>query len=291
MGSSNGLLCFVPDLFDGVDKVVLWNPSISRSINLPRPMIRPTWPHLAVFGMGVDSVTADVKVVRIVLARINQYFGFARLQCPEAELYSLKTDTWKRLVEPDIRCRIMQFSWTPVMLKGCPHWLAYRRRENGLKNLILTFDMSVEVFKEIMVPDLLGRGNRVKLCSNLFRDTLTLVKYNVAPNVWTCDIWVMKDYGVFESWMTLYTFDLIGGMERIVGFQEDEGVLLATRMGNELVLYDIKTATIKNIGIVGFTTSFHVSRYMESLVLLNNKFVEYTHGRSHATEVETVFLP
>ncbi|KAG9150016.1 hypothetical protein Leryth_010085 [Lithospermum erythrorhizon] len=224
--------------------------------------------------MGVDSATSDCKLVRIVLARINQYFGFARLQSPEAELYSLKTNTWKRLVEPDIRCRIMQFSWTPVMFKGCPHWLAYRRRENGLKNLVLTFDMNGEVFKEIMVPDDLGRGNRVKLCPNLFSDTLTLVKYNVAPNVWTCNIWVMKEYGVFGTWTTIYTFDLIGGMERIIGFQEDEGVLLATRVGNELVLYDIKTTTIKNIGIVGFASSFHVNRYVESLILLKNRLLE-----------------
>ncbi|VFQ63661.1 unnamed protein product [Cuscuta campestris] len=56
----------------------------------------------------------------------------------------------------------------------------------------------------------------------------------MSPCVDDLKLWMMKEYGVVESWCRLHRIELVEGMGRIVGFREN----------SELVSYQIQNSLI-----------------------------------------------
>ncbi|KAM7476397.1 hypothetical protein LguiB_023640 [Lonicera macranthoides] len=93
----------------------------------------------------------------------------------------------------------------------------------------------------------------------------------------TCCIWVMKEYGVSESWTKQFTVDMQNGTPfgesgvwldaGAYGFRDDSEILSSTTIGN-LVSFDPESKRIKRLGIKGDLSAFYIDTYMESLVLL-----------------------
>ncbi|THG21162.1 hypothetical protein TEA_011496 [Camellia sinensis var. sinensis] len=98
-----------------------------------------------------------------------------------------------------------------------------------------------------------------------------------------CDIWVMTEYGVVESWTKLFTIDF--GISKAVGFRKN-GEFLAEDSEGKLVTYDFKMGQIVYLGIHGLKQSFHLDNYMESLVLLieGNEVLEEKAKSSNALD-------
>ncbi|KAE8007948.1 hypothetical protein FH972_004502 [Carpinus fangiana] len=91
---------------------------------------------------------------------------------------------------------------------------------------------------------------------------LSLMYYDdVSPGKESC-IWLMKDYGVIESWTKQYTLDLrdCRGLACFMNIRH--------RDSEELALYDLKTKRIINHGIRGMYR-LSMNAYIESLVLRN----------------------
>ncbi|KAK9284747.1 hypothetical protein L1049_023924 [Liquidambar formosana] len=88
-----------------------------------------------------------------------------------------------------------------------------------------------------------------------------------------CSIWVMREYGIAESWSKQFTIDLEGGVGKIISLRKNDEVLVATKNG-ELVSYHPETHQIMHLAIRSthepFSTqdSFYLGAYVESLVLL-----------------------
>lgn len=79
-------------------------------------------------------------------------------------------------------------------------------------------------------------------------------------------IWVMKGYGVAESWIKQYTIDIQGAW-RTTGLRNNGEMLLAT-IGGKLVSYHPDPNKLRIFGICGDNGySFYVGTYIESLVL------------------------
>ncbi|KAK4350916.1 hypothetical protein RND71_030229 [Anisodus tanguticus] len=67
----------------------------------------------------------------------------------------------------------------------------------------MAFSVADEVFKEIMLPDDLVGEIATNLLVMVFEGSLDVVKYEREIYGSSCEVWVMKSYGVLESWSRL----------------------------------------------------------------------------------------
>ncbi|KAL8497490.1 hypothetical protein ACS0TY_020992 [Phlomoides rotata] len=261
VGSCDGLVCLSNDLFTDPSPPVILNPAIRNHVVLPKSLVNPNEPHLVVLGFGVASNV--YKVVRLVYCR-NDY-GF--IAPPQAEIFSLGTGRWRKLSGIDVRIRLLEYVWCPIFFKGFVYWIGYQRKsENNDCNSILSFHFGDEVFGEIMFPEELEREDVTSLSLAIMGESLGAITINGEIGDLRCDVWMMKDHGVNESWTRLYRIDC-EGFQRVIGFWGSGEALLAVH-GFELVTYNAETKLIKHVEVFGNTRSFYVGDYKESLVLL-----------------------
>ncbi|CAI9089138.1 OLC1v1023648C1 [Oldenlandia corymbosa var. corymbosa] len=269
VGSCNGLVCLSDDYDFDDSGIILWNPLIRRFLNLPQPRVtqRIYGSYMYVLGFGYDEKSNDYKVVRI--AYIKGRNG-RDLIPPEVELYRLSYRSWRSFKTGAPPYGIYGGTWSQVFVNGAVHWVGYDPcvdRGNEKCALIVSFDMSDEVFREVGIPDCLEQSGW-DLHLRVIRGKLALLQNNCSVHARSCCVWVMQDYGVVQSWMKLYSIDLRGGLRQLVGFLSESQILGATVRG-KLLSYDPITLRVKNLGLRGSTDAFHLESYVESLVLLD----------------------
>ncbi|XP_058189818.1 F-box protein At3g07870-like [Rhododendron vialii] len=268
MGYVKGLFCFFE-----LDKYFLWNPSIRRSICLPKPGItKKTHGHLLGYlGFGFDSRSNDYKVVRVVIL----CGGTRSEEVPLVEVYSLNLGSWKvssgagDSFPPG--CGLEYPGHPSAFLEGALHFVAHHRRNWGAR-LICSFDLGREVFKTMSLPNGLAT---TEMRTIVFMGSLSLLchdGYDRANKF--CSIWIMKEYGVVDSWYKYANIDLTGGIIRVVGIRKNGHILLEGKTPRhwkhwELSSYDPLNKEIKMLGILGVGIHFHVDTYEENLILLN----------------------
>ncbi|KAL3502776.1 hypothetical protein ACH5RR_037225 [Cinchona calisaya] len=268
VGFSNGLLCLSDDVFGYTNLVMLWNPLIRRKITLPLPksIFNKLGPYMFVLGFGFDVKNNDFKVVRIAYVQgINGY----NLP-PKVEIFALNLGTWSGIDADVPENWVIEYFWTQAFVKGKVHWVACKMnmdRENGKENLIMVFDLSDEVFEELLLPNALLDESPINLCTLEYKDSVAVLDYDRRLWSGSCCIWLMKDYGDFKSWSKMYSVNLDAGMGMVLSFTNDGNLLLTVRNG-ELVTYDPRTRETKNLGVLGTKDSSFVDRYSESLALL-----------------------
>ncbi|GFS45398.1 hypothetical protein Acr_00g0095880 [Actinidia rufa] len=80
-------------------------------------------------------------------------------------------------------------------------------------------------------------------------------------------IWVMKEYGLSESWTKLLVINVGHSVERLVGFRKN-GDLLILADGGQLISYDTEAASSTKLGIggtIGYRCLFKLESYTESV--------------------------
>lgn len=267
-------MCLCDDLFGELRNLVLWNPCIQKFVTLPLPEVKIEVPHMFVLGFGGDLVEkGEYKLVRVVYVKNED--GVYNVP-PEVEVYSSKRGVWRRVMGVGIKHCMVEFMWCQVFVNGAVHWIAYDVVANGggVRSLVMSFRIADEVFGEIMLPDDLVGEIATNLGFVVFEGCLAVVKYErrVDGGGSSCEVWVMRSYGVVESWSRLYRINLVADMEKVVGFRNNGEVLFSTSR-NELVSYDPNSGHAKDLGIRGSSRSFYVQNYVESLVLLKGNSV------------------
>nr|XP_023891487.1 F-box protein At4g22390-like [Quercus suber] len=266
---------------EACNDIYLLSPSIRTFKRLPDTCL--TQLSNVALGFGYDSLNNDYKVVRISLTRAEPMLP------PEAEEYSLSSDSWKRIG--------VGFSWRPndyrssfnfnnyltfPFVSGHVHWLIELVKEgNGhdgrYTDMILSFDVNSEEFNvlPLSLPD---EGSCMMKCLMSFKEKLALFKFDIRLSFSIGNIWVMTEYGVFDSWNKLYvvpvqSFFNINGLTKY-------GLLLIRNMpslvstNSELerkpksVLIDPETLHEKEISNQ-VDCLLHVADYVENLALLD----------------------
>ncbi|KAH7853839.1 hypothetical protein Vadar_007198 [Vaccinium darrowii] len=179
VGSCNGLICLSDDGQGGnMDDIYLWNPSIRKSVALPRYNVRVEshGPAMQCLGFGFDSVTDDFKVVRVV----HVYEGEGCYWVPpEVEIYTLKTGNWRCISDKALPAMISK-RYRQAYVNGAAHWMAYSQATQAaeFQPTILSFDMSGEVFNEILVPDSMDHGGFLlkSMILVVFKESLSLIE-------------------------------------------------------------------------------------------------------------------
>ncbi|KAL3502291.1 hypothetical protein ACH5RR_036740 [Cinchona calisaya] len=198
VGSCNGLLCL-----DAYYSIILWNPWIRKILTIPNPVVqhklsgyRRSYRRYFFYGFGYDDATDDYKVVRL-----------ADHQSPawcEVKVYSLKKNCWKRLPNFPYRRILGTFSITCAgILSNCAlHWLV-----EG--NNVAAIDLRTEEYRLVPKPEVLGKNYSLtlgvldgglcilsKFCPLEYQRSTQLRQLEL-------QLWVMKDYGIKDSWTKL----------------------------------------------------------------------------------------
>ena len=195
-----------------------------------------------------------------------------------AEVYTLSTNSWRRVVislesEPNIGS-IDYINASPCLFfNGALHSIA----QSGRQKFILCFDVNDEIFRRILLPqNYLDEIVSLSLESlAVFKGLLALFIFgkNLDGNMKICHIWVMKEYGVVESWTKKsIPIDLV----RRFFCCTDSGELLIDTSDRGVILYDPESLHENNLGIQTHNLKIqsppwltYTADLMESLVLLD----------------------
>ncbi|KAM7490829.1 hypothetical protein LguiA_033750 [Lonicera macranthoides] len=206
-------------------------------------------------GFGFDEKNNDYKVVRIINIYHHTPSG-GRGHTVKAEIFNLSSNSWRKL---DASLPRVQFEFCfELLFNGVFHWYAQNYCDNSAYESILSFHMSTEVFKEIHFPGTCYRNKRSRLAV-LNNESFALIlfeDYNQAPK--NFEIWVMKEYGVKESWTKQFTVGPLLGIHSPLSFGKHNELLLQ-RDNGQLVSCDLDTNKIRDIEVRGAPTSLGAS--------------------------------
>ncbi|KAK8615162.1 hypothetical protein V6N13_068943 [Hibiscus sabdariffa] len=283
LGSCNGLLALLErkdaplELFKRflckrTEEFYLWNPSTRKSQMLPASELGLT-PHFfsaphVFHGFGYDPISDDYKLVRIV-----QCFCLVPdLSESDVMVYSLKTKNWSR--KEDFPFYVKYTRTNAVLANNALHWEASTKSEPDPENfdadfdLIAAFDLGTEEYRVIELPDCLCE--RLTTNINVMGGCLCLIaSYR---EVGVADIWVMKEYGVKESWTKFISVETQCFEDRpdvlpLVYSKNGDKVLLL--VGGMLFFYDLRSKKADKVEIEDVPGLFKVEMMVESLVPLN----------------------
>ncbi|XP_075645397.1 F-box/kelch-repeat protein At3g06240-like [Castanea sativa] len=267
VGSCNGLLCFS----DWFNDVFLWNPSIRKFKKLPDTCLSQL--HLAKLGFAHHSQKNDYKVVRISRPFTEP------MPPPEAEVYTLCSDSWKR-VGISWRPNVVFYKFSCVkpfpFVSGHLHWMLDMKEKGGGQEMryiemILSFDVNSEKFKELPLPN--DHSFKDGKCLTSVKEKLALTKFERQPHGMLCCIWVMREYGVCESWSKLCVVP-IETRTCFIGFTKYGSLLIQKKfqeicsLEDKYVLIDPETLYEKETSIQAIHPLV-IATYMENLALLD----------------------
>ncbi|XP_008371155.3 F-box/kelch-repeat protein At3g06240-like [Malus domestica] len=278
VGICNGLVLLEDCKFFSGNTAMLCNPSTRKSVTLPKPHYPfkgdgGYYDYIG-FGFGFDAVTNDYKVVRIT---VDEWDDLS----VSYEVYSLAAGSWSDPCSLDHISGLERTCQT-AFVNGALHWLAFKRLTyGGSEDFILAFDVGSGSFRRIMTPENLRSLCGEYLYISGYGKSIALSKPHYSNIGEPClDIWVMKEYGVEESWTkaTLCPAGPQRGVSYLPSCSRKSGdVVLKPIDGywNDderygLACVDLVSKQLKSLGIHGYG-HFYVESYVESLVLLDKK--------------------
>ncbi|KAM6577879.1 hypothetical protein CsatB_029716 [Cannabis sativa] len=269
----NGIICIAQNYMDK-GKSVLINPVIRETRILPESTI-PLRHILKTHGegFGYDLNANDFKLVRI--------FGRNRNFKCFAELYSMNSDSWKR-IKIDVKLDDTCFHHGKgVLCKGVFYWLMMLLTPfpDFEYQTILSFDMSNEEFHSMPLPvDAMRNGDfmfdkREKCLVEWNKSVALLVVDEYKENL-PCYIqmFVMDDYNGGEySWTTHPT---IGPLETyhfpLIFSSTDELIMVNSDKG--VVSYNLKTQTLRGLPLPEVDMGTCLSNfYVKSLISVEKR--------------------
>lgn len=302
-GHCDGILC----IFDLRDNVILCNPSIKEFKLLPESQLvlssQDDFSKVYV-GFGYDLISKSYKVVRIIsYGRDCGEGGYIFIIPPKAEVYTLGTHSWREIethnmVTNNTIVWPIELAYCPfffMFCKGMVYWIAFEQKkkchmddDSIIKQVILSFDMSDEVFHVITCPA--GSGIEeildfdYKMLTVWNNDTIALSVCRNRHYASSYDIWVIEEYNVDVgsnggaaankeySWTKCLTFEPVdvGYVERTmaVGRDSHDRFLLVAKNECVVIFYDVSTDKYMHLPI----NSIFIRQalfYVNSIVSIN----------------------
>ncbi|KAI8527194.1 hypothetical protein RHMOL_Rhmol12G0057000 [Rhododendron molle] len=153
---------------------------------------------------------------------------------------------WRRIGSTFPNC-IVEPMASQAFVNGSVNWIVKNfratRASMGCRDSIVSFDMSAETFSVLRLPPTLVNQESCSLSLKVFQGSLAVLCDRERDNG-ACCMWVMKEYGVPESWTKLFRFklDLPVILKGELGFWK-HGEVLSTE-DNRLLSYDIGTKAL-----------------------------------------------
>ncbi|XP_060190420.1 F-box protein At3g07870-like [Lycium barbarum] len=261
MGSCNGLLC----LFDPIVKYLthILNPCTGEFVFLPDPIRDLEDPVSVVVGFGFLPKMNVYKVVEIVYYKREIVDDDNDDLRSNVYVYTMGDDnSWRHIGSSPYSLRGRYFS--EGFVDGAVHWVSSGYDGPKLVDRIVAFDLENEVFRVIPHPDF--DSGRLNYTLGVLQGCLSATRFKVQDYV---EIWIMKDYGVKESWtkclkIVCSEVGLMIGAVRPLLFQRNGEVML--QHGGTLFCYNPLTKKLRELRISGMPRSFKAFIHVGSLV-------------------------
>lgn len=280
VGSCNGLVA----LRNSERDLALYNPSTRKLKRVPVSEIYPPDRFLKTgyvfYGFGYDSINEDYKLVRMVTFVGDDDRCETFDHDYEVKIYSLKSDSWKKIKGLPYYLRFLHKPFYQVLHRrgygvfasNALHWALPHWPELGVKNSIIAFDIVAEMFHQVPQPDYHKDQLNFQVDVEVLDGTLCLMCNYEHVYV---DLWVMREYGVKESWIKLFSFRATKSISsfmflRPLAYSKDGDKMLLEVNDQKLVWYDLNRKTVRTVKIRGGPKSFGAEMYVGSLVPLGN---------------------
>ncbi|KAH9619230.1 hypothetical protein KSS87_008361, partial [Heliosperma pusillum] len=291
LGSCNGVVC----ISDRYKKTLyLYNPSTKTQRLIPpvpssipddvdplltkyNPNVYKSVDHITVFGFGFDSSSDDYKLLRVIEC-YEERVQMGR----EVRLYSLKSNSWKNVVDELIYYPNQPFDG--VHVNGVLYFLV---TNEGGTAMVKSFDLKTEIFSVLDMFDYdKGFDNYNFVLTDLggcFCVLANCLKHDFnMPFGWKlgrADLWVRKEQGKKESWVKLFSISdpvRIRNVSSIrpVVYSKDGGRILLEFSGSMFFWYDWVSNKFESVEATGLPPGdcpFDTYTFVGSLVPLETE--------------------
>ncbi|KAI5349655.1 PREDICTED: F-box [Prunus dulcis] len=245
VNSCNGLVCLSgPHKYD---PCYVCNPILGEFIIIPPTQKGRGWCSFVGFGFSVR--TNEYKVLQTSLSD-----NFCEA---EAEIYTIGTGLWRSIGNAPMDFPELPFN---SYLRGALHWVSYG---GNMSMLINTFNYGTEQFQRLPSPCCFGQ--RKKQSSESFKlgvlgGCLLLSVFDDESS--KIGMWVMKDYGVQESWTKFLV--IVENLFRRTPFLSlhepimflSNGEILMVHNNWDVVCYNKEKKSFREIRLTGTQSSF-----------------------------------
>ncbi|XP_071734911.1 putative F-box protein At1g32420 [Rutidosis leptorrhynchoides] len=283
LGTSQGLFSFYKSTarwdYSKMMTVVIWNPTIGKSVSVVVPNVFRNYPLDTVVGFGVCPRTMDPMLVKITYISNWEYHKIICIPL-QVEIFTLSLGVWRSSSNNVPRKSIKVTQDQVVSVDRFIHWLAIDRVRRGNEycpsNLILSFDMISEEFTDVYLPDSLAQHSPWDLVICKLRKSLVMLQILEVKAQKYC-VWKME-YGAPNTFKKLYVIKSPDAslleISRVLGFRKTGEPLIDVYYDTDektaMFVYEPDSEDFNDIGVYGCGTPSFASSYMETLLLLNN---------------------
>ncbi|CAL1352151.1 unnamed protein product [Linum trigynum] len=277
VGSVNGLVA----LRNSERDLAIYNIATRKVRKLPVSEVEPPGgQHLRTgyvfYGFGYDSLNDDYKLVRMATFVGDENANDTYNYDYEVKVYSFRSNSWKKIMDVPYYIRflhkplhqVLHRRGYGVLVGSALHWVLPQRALLGLKNYIVSFDFVAEKFDEVPQPEYENKDLSYQVDVGVLEGNLCVMCNYEHVCV---DLWVMKEYGVKESWSRLFSVQKIRnttafGFLRPLIYAKDGNELLLEVNDEKLFWYDSKTGKARSVRILDGPRSFGALMYVGSLI-------------------------
>ncbi|KAF5803852.1 putative F-box domain-containing protein [Helianthus annuus] len=309
IGNSHGLLCLYGYYYGWGGRVhtaVLWNISIRKAVDVVVPNVA-YGKYATSLGFGVCGKTIDPKIVKVTyIASWKDIESIPDSIPSQVEVFTVSTGAWRRPYSCNLPRKSITFHYDQVVVDGVLYWIVSDRitTDGGFRslNLIISFDITSEEFREINLPDALAHHQPYKLSISKLKESLVVVQSYGEINDRVFFVWMMKD-GVPKSFTKMFTICTPDAtIISVPGFRKSGEPIIEILDDFchpheywSLFVYEPYSKHINNIGIREWLCSFSLYNYMETLLLhdqpdlTTNDFPNFTADDIESGEQELNF--
>ncbi|CAI0439783.1 unnamed protein product [Linum tenue] len=193
IGSCNGLVCFSND----ADMAIITNPATQQTHvtpAIPNPLMDLVSIADCVYRYGCgfvyDSVSDDYKVIKLHQMLMLGFDANGEDFHSELVIYGVRSNSSVSVKFP----YFLSAEKMGVFVAGAIHWVVHDDRDRG--DLVVGFDLGLGECKEIPQPEYRNRKS-LKIRIGELENCLCIFANYPGRGV---DVWMMKEYGVRESW-------------------------------------------------------------------------------------------
>ncbi|CAN6551487.1 unnamed protein product [Malus baccata var. baccata] len=265
INSCNGLVCLSGP--ERGDLLYVCNPILGEFITVPRSdRARPNFTSV---GLGFSVGTNEYKVLQTFVP-LSEPISNDRCSY-EAEIYTIGTGVWRSIgsASGSLGCQLPFNAY----LHGALHWVS---RGSDVSELINSFNFEREQFQAVAPPSYFGPlEKQFSDCLKLgvLEGCLVLCVFGDDSSKFV--MWVMKEYGVRETWTktlvieNLYPRELSCDLYEPMVFLRN-GEIVMSYNDWAVVCYNQKRTSLRETRITQTRNQFHAIGYSPCFVSLYN---------------------
>ncbi|KAI5658202.1 hypothetical protein M9H77_26995 [Catharanthus roseus] len=249
VGECNGLLCLYSDL-SSQPLYVICNPVLGEYLPLPylSPSTTPVVSYFNISGFGF-SESGEYKVIHFASLKSVDPLTSLPSRKMVVDIGTLSSGLWRRI--SDAPCPKIRGSFDSL-LNGSLHWITNSHKP---AELLCSLNLESENFMSLPPPSHFNLDFMNKISGTnvgVLGGSLCLCYVKEKSHF---EAWVMKDYGVKESWMKQFSIDIAfySGLRRVDFYKPlkflSNGELWLQQSFNCLISYNPQTGTFKDFEV------------------------------------------